>query len=118
MARISGRSTRLAALVIVLAAFILLAAAAFGASGDYGVNTGASAASSGCGGSGPPCSITVNGHPASYQSTNDNGSVIYKFDNYDCTAIASTFGVILGNGSECSSVASTATPQPSASPEP
>ena len=100
--------------IFVLAALALLAMTAFATSTDYGVNTGASAQTT-CGGtSGPSCTISYNGHSASWTATNNDGSASYSFDDYDCTAVLATNGAITIGGEECDSVTAT----PTATPEP
>ena len=102
------------AALIALAALALLAATALATSGDYGVNTGGSAQST-CGGtSGPSCTISYNGHPASYDSTNNDGSHSYNFDDWQCVAHVATNGTITLGGEECDNVTAT----PTATPEP
>ena len=97
-------------------ALIIVFAPAFAKSGDYGIATGSSSTT--CGGSGPACTISYNGHPASYDSTNNDGSVQYNFDDYDCSAVIATDGTItIGGGSECASVQAAATPVPTDAPD-
>ncbi len=104
--------------VFALAALLLVAATVFATRGDYGVNSGASASST-CGGtSGPSCTISYNGHPASYSATNNDGSYSYQFDDYDCTAVVSPTGSVTIGGEECGGVNSTPTPAPTETPEP
>ena len=95
-------------------ALVIVFAPAFATSGDYGVATGGS---SGCGGSGPPCVISYNGHPATYSTTNNDGTVSYRFDDYACDAVVASNGWITLGGNECNSVLSTATPAPTATPD-
>ena len=91
---------------------IVLAATAYATGGDYGVNTG----STNCGGSGPPCVMTYNGHALSYQASNNDGSVSYQFDDFDCVAVVASNGWITLGGDECNSALATATPAPTSTP--
>lgn len=115
MAKTKTRFMIAAGALLVLALLVIIATA-FATSGDYGIATGTSST---CGGSsGPSCTINYKGHPASYDSTNSDGSVQYNFDDYDCSAVVATDGTItIGGGSECASVQSTATPAPTETPE-
>ena len=89
-------------LACVIAA-LLITATALAASGDYGVNTGASTQSSNnCGGTGQPaCNITVNGYDFTYSHTESDGTQVYTFDDFDCTVYISTNGNSSGRGPEC-----------------
>ena len=115
MARNKRRLTYLAIALLATAA-LLIGASVLANSGDYGVNTGASTQST-CGGSGPSCTISYNGHSASFQVTNNDGSHSYQFDDYDCVAVVSPSGSITIGGNECSSVSATATPAPTDTPD-
>ena len=78
-----------------------LAAPALARSGDYGVNTGASA-SSGCGGSGQPaCTLNWSGYALTYSHTESWGDQVYTFDDFDCTVWISSNGNTSGRGPEC-----------------
>ena len=90
----------LAAAMILLAA-IMIVGPAFARSGDYGVNTGASASSS-CGGSGQPaCSLNWSGYTLTYSHTESDGTHVYTFDDFDCTVWIHTNGNTSGRGPEC-----------------
>ena len=102
------RLALMTSLLVALLAILLIAATAFAASGDYGVNTG----STNCGGSGPPCVMTYNGHSLSYDASNSDGSVSYQFDDFDCVAVVASNGWITLGGNECNSALATATPPP------
>ncbi len=114
MTKAAKRLTVLASALLALA-ILALALPALAASGDYGVATGSSST---CGGSGPPCVMTYNGHSLSYDVTNSDGSVSYQFDDFDCVAVVASNGWITLGGNECSSALATATPAPTATPEP
>ena len=81
---------------------LLISAPAFAASGDYGVDTGASAASS-CGGSGQPaCTLDWSGYGLSFVRVQGTYHV-YDFDDFRCTAyINSSTGAVLLRGDQCS----------------
>ena len=106
MLKTKGRMMVLVVAWLFALALLALALPALALSGDYGIATG----SSSCGGSGPPCAITYNGHPASFSATNSDGTVSYTFDNLTCVAVVASNGWITLNGSQCSSVLATATP--------
>ncbi len=113
MPKLKKRAILAAALMAL--ALLVIVATVLATSGDYGIATGSSTT---CGGSGPSCTISYNGHPASYDSTNNDGSVQYNFDDYDCSAVVATDGTItIGGGSECASVQTAATPAPTETPE-
>ena len=86
---------------LILLALLASVGAALAASGDYGVNTGASAASSQCGGRGqPPCSITYGGYTATFR-TISNGYAVYSF-TFSCNLLVDSSGNKSVTGSECS----------------
>ena len=92
-------------------ALIIVFAPAFATGGDYGVNTGASAATSGCGGtSQPACTLNWNGYGLTYSHTDSDGDLVYTFDDFDCTVYGHPNGTWSGRGSECDQY------QPPASP--
>ena len=92
---------RVVASAVILLVALLVAAPAFAVSGDYGVNTRASAAS-GCGGtSQPACNITVNGYDLTYSHTQSDGTQVYTFDDFSCTLYLHANGNSSGRGSEC-----------------
>ena len=107
MSKANRRKMALAAVGLFALALLALALPALAASGDYGIATGASST---CGGSGPPCVMTYNGHPLSYQATNSDGSVSYTFDDFACVAVVASNGWITLGGNECSDATATATP--------
>ena len=113
----SHKRTVLISALFAIAAILLLAATVFAASGDYGVATGSSST---CGStSGFSCTMTYNGHSASWTATNTDGTASYKFDDYDCTAVVSSDGgITIGGGTECSNVQTAATAVPTETPEP
>ena len=91
----------LACALTVIAALLFVVAPALAASGDYGVATGASAASSQCGGRGePPCSITHGGYTATFR-TISNGYAVYSF-TFSCELLLGTDLSRTVVGSECS----------------
>ena len=98
---ISRNGKLMAVAVLALAALLLLAMPVYATRGDYGVNTGASAQSS-CGGSGQPaCSLNWSGYTLTYSHTESDGTHVYTFDDFDCTAYIHTNGNTSGRGPEC-----------------
>ena len=98
--RINRKFTTCVGIALTLLALMLLAAPAFAASGDYGVATGASAASS-CGGRGQPaCSITHGGYTATFR-TISNGYAVYSF-TFSCELLLDVNLNRTVTGSECS----------------
>ena len=98
---LSKRFIVFAALLIALAA-LMIGAQVMARGGDYGVNTGASAQSSSCGGTGEPaCSLNWSGYTLSYSHTESDGTHVYTFDDFDCTAYIHTNGNTSGRGPEC-----------------
>ena len=101
MTEFNRRSSRLAAILIALTLLLLFAATAFAIGGDYGVNTGASASSSSCGGRGqPPCSITYGGYTATFRTVS-GGYAVYSF-SFSCELLVDSSGNKTVTGSECS----------------
>ena len=89
------------AILLLSLALLLVVAPAFATGGDYGVNTGASAASSGCGGRGQPaCSITHGGYTATFR-TISNGYAVYSF-TFSCELLLDVNLNRTVTGSQCS----------------
>ncbi len=94
-------------LILYFAALMALVLLALGApvlavSGDYGVNTGASAQSSSCGGtSQPPCTLNWHGYGLTFVHVESNGDIEYQFDDFDCTVWEHSDGTFSGRGPEC-----------------
>ncbi len=96
---------------LIALGLLALAAPVYARSGDYGVNTGASAASSNCGGtSQPACSMNWNGYGLTFSHVDADGDLVYTFDDFDCTVYGHPNGTWSGRGSECDQY------QPPASP--
>ncbi len=96
---------RLMILAIALSALMLLLvlAPALAKGGDYGVNTGASASNSNCGGTGQPaCTLNWNGYGLTFSHAQGVYHV-YDFDDLRCTVyIHSGTGAVSFRGDQCS----------------
>ena len=92
----------LPAIALMLLAAIMIVAPAFARGGDYGVNTGASAQNSNCGGTGQPaCTLNWSGYTLTYSNTDSSGNQVYTFDDFDCTVYIHPNGNTSGRGPEC-----------------